>query len=272
MLDSLSKRAHIGDRLPAQYHEAVTQKRTSNTKYTPQPTSNRFTYILAAVALSVVVVVVVVAILWQRGGDEPRNDGYGSVKNSAVESAVQADGVVQLSAPGAPRMVDIFEDPMCPFCGQLEVKHGQELAQKIDEGKIGIRYHMVVLPQLNEASASGNYSSRAVAASHCVADSADAIVYSAFHATLFSSEFQPKENGDTDHSDAELAEMATQSGASEDAAKCITSGSMTEVAAADAETARTALAASGAAGTPGVLVDGSLVDALGDSGWVESIG
>ncbi|MDJ0392043.1 thioredoxin domain-containing protein [Rhodococcus sp. G-MC3] len=250
----------------------MSQKRTSNTKYTPQPTSNRFTYILAGVALLVVVVVVVVAILWQRGGDEPRNDGYGSVNNSAVELVVQGDGVVQLAVPGASRTVDIFEDPMCPFCGQLEVKHGQELAQKIDNGTIGIRYHMVVLPQLNEASASGNYSSRAVAASHCVSNSADAVVYSAFHATLFSSEFQPKENGDTDHSDAELADMAKQNGASEEIADCITSGSMATVAAADAETARAALAASGAAGTPGVLVDGSLVDALRDSGWVESIG
>lgn len=220
----------------------------------------------------VVAVVVVVAILWQRGGDEPRNDGYGSVRNAAVELTVLDDGVVQLAAPGAARTVDIFEDPMCPFCGELEVKHGQELAQKIDDGVAAVRYHMVVLPQLNQVSASGDYSSRAVAASHCVAESSNAVVYSAFHATLFSSDFQPEENGDTDHSDAELAEMATDSGADASVADCITSGTQADAAAADADTARAALAAAGAAGTPGVLVDGRLVDALRDSGWVEALG
>lgn len=251
---------------------SVSQNRTSGAKYTPRPTSNTFTYVLAGIALVVVVAVVVVAILWQRGGDEPRNDGYGSVSNAAVGLTVLDDGVVQLGVPGAADTVDIFEDPMCPFCGELEVKHGQELAQKIDEGSVTVRYHMVVLPQLNEVSASGNYSSRAVAASHCVAESANAIVYSAFHATLFSAEFQPEENGDADRTDSELADMAKQSGADDSVAECITSGEQADTAAADAETARAALASAGAAGTPGVLVDGQVVDALSDSSWVESIG
>lgn len=246
------------------------------TKYTPQPTSSKSTYVLAAVALVVVVIVVAVAIAWQGGGDEPRNDGYGSVKNPAVESVVSSDGAVQLAiateagAEAVP-IVDIFEDPLCPFCAQLEVEHGQELAQKIDDGVLAVRYRMVVLPQLDAASASGNYSSRAAAASRCVAEAENAVVYSAFHSTLFSADFQPAENGDSDHSDEELADMAREVGSSNDTAQCITSGAMAEAAAAAAETARAALASSGAAGTPGVLVDGVLVDALRDSGWVEAI-
>lgn len=249
----------------------VSQKRTSGTKYTPQPTSNTFTYVLTAIAFVAVVAVVIVAIVWQRGADEPRNDGYGSVRNSAVELTVLDDGVVQLAAPDADTVVDIFEDPMCPFCGELEVAHGQELAQKIDEGVVAVRYHMVALPNLDAASASGNYSTRAVAASQCVAESEDAVVYSAFHSTLFSADFQPAEGGDTDHTDGQLAEMARQSGAGDDAAECITSGAMMDTAAANAEAARAALAASEAPGTPGVFVDGAMVDALGDSEWVENI-
>lgn len=247
---------------------SVSQKRTSTTKYTPQPTSNTSTYVLAAIAFVAVVAVVIVAILWQSGGNEPRNDGYGSVKNPDVELSVSEDGVVQLAAPGATTVVDIFEDPMCPFCGELEVLHGQELAQKVDEAVVTVRYHMVVLPQLDAASASGDYSSRAVAASHCVAATGNAIVYSAFHSSLFSTEFQPEENGDGDRTNAELADLAARSGA-DTATECITSGSMTDAAAADAEAARAALADSGAQGTPGVLVDGSLVDALGNSEWVD---
>ncbi|MBY6412371.1 thioredoxin domain-containing protein [Rhodococcus sp. BP-252] len=250
----------------------MSQNRPSSVKHTPQPTSSTSTYILAGVALVVVVIVVVVAILWQRGGDEPRNDGYGSVKNADVALTVQDGGVVQLARPGATTTVDLFEDPMCPFCGQLEIKHGQELAQKIDDGAVAVRYHMVVLPGLDAVSASGNYSSRAAAASQCVAASENAVVYSAFHSGLFAADFQPEENADSDRSDSELADLARRSGASDVTAECITSGAMAEQAAADADGAREALAATGAAGTPGVLVDGSLVDALRDSGWVESIG
>ncbi|MET4048536.1 MULTISPECIES: thioredoxin domain-containing protein [unclassified Rhodococcus (in: high G+C Gram-positive bacteria)] len=250
----------------------MSQKRTSSAKYTPQPTSSTSTYVLAAVAVLVVAVVVVVAVMWQRGSDTPRNDGYGTVKNANVELTVLPDGVVQLATAHAAPVVDLFEDPMCPFCGDLEVKHGQELAQKIDDGAVAVRYHLVVLPQLDASSASGSYSSRAVAASHCVAASEDAIVYSAFHAGLFGAEFQPEENGDSDRTDTELADLAQKSGAGEASTQCILSGAMTDVAAADAASAREALSAAGAAGTPGVLVDGQVVDALRDSSWIESIG
>lgn len=249
----------------------MSQKKSS-TKYTPQPTSNTSTYVIAGIALVVVVAVIVIAILWQRGGDEPRNDGYGSVQNSQVDIAVTDDGVISLGVAGATPVVDIYEDPMCPFCGQLEAKHGQELAQKIDEGSITVNYHMVALPGLNQASASGDYSSRAVSATRCVAENETAPVFSTFHTTLFSEDFRPEEGSDSDRSDAELADMARQSGAGDTTVDCITTGALADTAAADAETARAALAATGASGTPGVLVDGTLVDALRDSGWVESIG
>ncbi len=83
------------------------------------------TYVLGGIAFVVVVVVIGVAIMWQSGSDAPRNDGYGTVKNPAVELSLPGDGVVQLSRPEAQRVIDVFEDPMCPFCGDLEVKHGQ---------------------------------------------------------------------------------------------------------------------------------------------------
>ncbi|MBY4128824.1 DsbA family protein [Rhodococcus fascians] len=227
------------------------------------------TYVLGAIAFLAVVVVVVVAIMWQSGSDEPRNDGYGSVKNPEVELSLPGDGVVQMARPGAPRVIDVFEDPMCPFCGDLEVKHGQELAQKIDDGVVSVKYHLVNF--LDPQSASGDYSTRGVAASHCVATTENARVYSAFHSGLFDPEFQPKEGADSDRTDAELADLARSSGASELAVECIVSGVQRDTAVADANTGRDALAASGARGTPGVLVDGQVVDALGDSEWLSSV-
>jgi hypothetical protein len=54
--------------------------------------------------------------------------------------------------------------------------------------------------------------------------------------------------------------------------ECITTGAQRDAAVADATTGRDALAASGARGTPGVLVDGQVVDALGDSEWLATVG
>ncbi|WP_179275930.1 DsbA family protein [Rhodococcus sp. 06-235-1A] len=247
----------------------MSQKKISSTKHTPQATSNTVTYVLGGIAFVVVVIVIAVAIMWQSGSDAPRNDGYGTVKNPEVELSLPGDGVVALARPGAQRVIDVYEDPMCPFCGELEVKHGQELAQKIDDGVVAVKYHLVNF--LDAQSASGDYSTRAVAASHCVAATENARVYSAFHAGLFDPDFRPEEGGDSDRTDAELADLARSDGASELAVECIVTGSQRDAAVADANTGRDALAASGARGTPGVLVDGQVVDALGDSEWLANI-
>ncbi|MFC7447427.1 thioredoxin domain-containing protein [Rhodococcus daqingensis] len=234
-----------------------------------QPTSSRSTYILGGLAVLVIAAVVIGGVIWQNNRSKPRNEGYGAVSNSAVQVAVVEDGIVRIGQPGATTTIDIFEDPMCPYCGELENKNGQEVAQKIDEGKVAVQYH--ILDFLNRLSASGDYSTRAVAASMCVAESGDAIAYSKFHAALFSPENQPAENGSSDHSNAELAQIATDSGANDAAVACISDGAKVNEAAAAAQKGREALAASGAAGTPTVIVNGSIIDALGNPNWVAEL-
>ena len=132
------------------------------------------------------------------------------MSNPDVTAALQPT-VVLLSAPNASTTVDIFEDPLCPYCAQLEQTFGQELAQAMDEGRIAVRSHM--LDFLNAASASGDYSTRAIAATQCVADTGDGIAYSKFHSVLFSPEQQPAEKGSSDHTNAELAALAKDAGA-----------------------------------------------------------
>ncbi|TJZ81377.1 DsbA family protein [Rhodococcus oryzae] len=234
-----------------------------------QPTSSRSTYILGGLAILVIAAVVIGGVIWQSNRSKPRNEGYGAVSNSAVQVAVQDDGAVRIGQPEAATTIDVFEDPMCPYCAELENTNGQELAQKVDEGKVAVRYH--VLDFLNRLSASGDYSTRAVAASMCVAESGDAIAYSKFHAALFSPENQPAENGSSDHSNAELAQMAKDSGANDAAVACISDGAKVNDAAAAAQKGREALAASGAAGTPTVVVDGTMIDALGNPNWVAEL-
>ncbi|WP_072691493.1 DsbA family protein [Rhodococcus marinonascens] len=242
---------------------------SSKNKYNPQPESSRSTYILGGLAVAIIAVLVIGGVFWQSSRSQPRNDGYGGVQNSEVQVAKQDNGVVLLGRPDAAVSIDLFEDPMCPYCGELENRNGQELAQAIDDGKVAVRYH--ILNFLNQLSASGDYSTRAVAASQCVADTGDAIAYSAFHSALFSPANQPQENGSSDHTNEDLAQMAREAGASDAAVQCISTGANVEQAAIDAEAGRQALAASGAQGTPAVVKDGTVIDALSNPDWVAQL-
>ncbi|QCQ91911.1 DsbA family protein [Rhodococcus sp. SGAir0479] len=247
----------------------MSSKNPKSVKYNPQPTSSKATYIVGGLAIVVIAALVVGGILLTRDSDKPRNEGYGAVQNSAVQVTMEDAGVVRVGLPDVTNTIDLFEDPMCPYCAQLEQKHGQEVAQAVDEGKFAVRYH--ILNFLNRLSASGDYSTRAVAASQCVAQTGDAIAYSKFHGELFSPDNQPAENGKSDLTDEDLAKLASDAGADEKAVNCITSGERVQQAAADAETGRAALAASGATGTPAVVHDGQVVDALGNPDWVSQV-
>lgn len=247
----------------------MSAKQVKPVKYNPQPESSRSTYILGGLAIVVIAAVVIGGVLWQSDRDKPRNDSYGSVQSSDVQVVLQDNGVTLLGKPGAPVTIDVYEDPMCPYCAELEHKNGQELAQKIDEGSVAVRYH--ILNFLNQLSASGDYSTRAVAAAQCVAATGNGRAYSAFHAALFSPDNQPAEKGSSDHSNDQLAQIARDSGASDEAAQCIASGARVEQAAADAEVGRQGLAASGATGTPAVINNGVVIDALGNENWVTEL-
>ncbi|MFD4293123.1 DsbA family protein [Rhodococcus sp. NPDC058532] len=248
----------------------MSTKKTKPVMAAPQATSSRSTYILGGIAVLVIAAVVIGGVLWSSNRSKPRNEGYGGVSNAAVQVSTDAEGVVRLGVPDAPTTIDLFEDPMCPYCAELEHTNGQEVAQKIDEGQLAVRYH--TLDFLNRLSASGDYSSRAAGALLCVADSGNAIAFSAFHTALFSPDNQPAENGTTDHSNADLAQLAKDAGADEPTAACIADGAKVEQGAAAAQTGREALAATGAAGTPAVVLsDGTVVDALGDPNWVTKL-
>lgn len=237
-------------------------------KYTPEPTSNRFTYILGGVAVVVIAALVIGGVLWSSGSTDARNDGYGTVQNAAVEVRLD-DGAILLGRPDAATTIDLFEDPLCPYCAELEHKHSQELAQAIDDGALAVRYH--ILAFLDQRSSSGDYSTRSVAAAQCVAESGDAVAFSAFHDTLLSPDTQPAGGGDSDLDNAALAQLARDSGASDEVVQCITDGTRMEQAAVDAEAGRQLLATTGATGTPAVVHNGTVIDALGNENWVAEL-
>lgn len=237
-------------------------------KYTPRPMSNTTTYALGGVAVVVIALVVLLVMRWSNDEADVRNDGYGMVRNPAVVSVLSPDGSVQLGRVDAANTVDIYEDPLCPACGVLESVYGQEIAQKVDEGALAVRYRFVNF--LDSRSKSKNYSTRAVAATECVAESGSGPVYAKFHEMLFVTD-QPEENK-SDLTNQQLADLAREAGAGEDVVQCVASGAKVDAATANAKAALDQLNGllDGKAATPSVYDGATRID-VNNENWVVDV-
>ena len=237
--------------------KSVAQARTSNT-------NNRTQLIIGAVAIVVIAAIIIIGIVMNQKATQVQNAGYGaSTKSVATESG----GVVTVSNPTAaagtsPKVIDLYEDALCPVCAEFEAQFGQQLNQAVDEGKLTVNVHMLTF--LDPRSFSTNYSTRAAAALLCVAqqDGSQPGVYLGLHSALFASGTQPTEGGSADLTDQQLADLATSKGASDAAAQCITSAQNVAAAtAADTSSSATLSAATGGrVGTPTVVQNGKPVD------------
>lgn len=235
------------------------------------PGNNRTQLIIGGVAIVVIIAIVVFGVILNRQQTATQAEGYGASTQSVATAS--ADGVVTVSKPGStPKAtVDIYEDAMCPGCAELERQFGQQVNQELDNGNLTVNYHMVNF--LDPRSPSGDYSSRAAGALLCVAQESGSTpgVYMAFHSALFAPENQPAENGTTDLSNQQLADLAKAAGASDAAQSCIAQGQQVQAAA----TAATAFLATlnevtgGRASTPTVVKDGAPIQLSSD--WLTQL-
>ncbi len=129
--------------------------------------------------------------------------------------------------------MSFYEDFLCPACGNFEQTYGPTVSKLIDTGAIAADYSMV---SILDSAQNQNYSSRAGAASLCVADeSIDA--YRRFHTALYSKGIQPDERGASFPDNAKLIELAREAGVVGKVPDCINSGKylakVTGAAAAD---------------------------------------
>ena len=116
-------------------------------------------------------------------------------------------------------VLSLYEDFLCPACGNFERAFGPTISKLIDTGAVAADYHMVAIL---DAQGDG-YSSRAGAAAYCVADeSTDA--FRRFHTALFTKELQPAEGGGIYPDDSRLIELARQTGAAGAVPECINKG------------------------------------------------
>ena len=111
---------------------------------------------------------------------------------------------------GAPVTVTIYEDFMCPFCGDLEAASRDLLQQYVDDEVVLVEYR--ILSFLDGASGGSDYSTRAMNALGVVLDTSGQDAAIRFHDLLF--EQQPEE-GTEGLSDDDLIDLAVEAGAEE---------------------------------------------------------
>lgn len=147
----------------------------------------------------------------------------------------------------APHTVVIYEDFLCPYCGELERATREDLMQLADDGTVQVEYR-----PFNLLSSISDYSARSAAAFSLVLEQSGPEVAKKFHDLLF--ENQPSEQGPFPD-DAAIIALAVKAGADE--------GDLTEAMAnGDGEQwvtdATQAALDAGVKGTPTIILDGEV--------------
>jgi protein-disulfide isomerase len=179
------------------------------------------------VGLTAVVILFAVGLLlfimkpWQ---PKPTDDSKQTVEGPPA-GAVQS---INVSVPdklikdpaGKPKAVlSLYEDFLCPACGNFEKRYASTISQLINSGAVQADYYMLGFLDVPGRT----YSSRAASAGYCVAEgdtSPDKKMFQAFHAQLYAN--QPSEGQRSFPTNAQLLDTARSVGATSQAvADCI---------------------------------------------------
>ena len=166
---------------------------------------------------------------------------------SATPAGTSEHGVT-VGDPDAPHSVIVYEDFLCPFCGELEGATREDFERLAEEGSLLVEYR-----PFNLLERISDYSPRAVNAFAVVLEESGPEVAKRYHDLLFDN--QPSESGPfPDNQD--LLDLAVEAGAEEDAV----SEGILEVTMRDwVDDATAAAIEAGVQGTPTVILDGEVV-------------
>jgi protein-disulfide isomerase/uncharacterized membrane protein YphA (DoxX/SURF4 family) len=206
-------------------------------------------------AAAAMLAVVVVGSSVQAGRDVTGTPSQ--VPSGTVDTYAFAHGAKHPST-----VVDVYEDFMCPYCGQFE-KLSEGLVQRYADRGVQFRYHVIAF--LDRASTT-QYSTRAASALGVVLDTTGPAAAKRFHDELYAQ--QPQE-GSAGLSDGQLVQLAVQAGAQESAVK---QGIDDHQYAQWAANANDAASKAGVNGTPTVLVGGKQVGGADVPAIVQTLG
>ena len=145
----------------------------------------------------------------------------------------------------APHKVVVYEDFLCPFCGEFEAASHEQLAQLADQGKVQVEYRPIVF-----LSRLGPYSARSTLIWWLVRDKYGDDVAKTFHDLLYAN--QPSEEGPFP-SREDLYARAAQAGGNADELKAAVESNEGAVEVADATKVADGL---GIKSTPTLVLDG----------------
>ncbi len=169
--------------------------------------------------------------------------------DAAAPAGVTAEYGVVAGDKGAAHEVVIYEDFLCPVCGELESQAGDALTAAVEDGRARVEYRPV-----NFLSRFGDFSMDAANAYAVVLDAAGPEVAKSFHDAVYAD--QPAEDADQFPGSAWLIDKAVAAGASEQAVKAGIEGGTFE---GWVDNATGAASEAGVNGTPTVLLDGEPV-------------
>jgi protein-disulfide isomerase len=168
--------------------------------------------------------------------------------NADAPSSTSEFGVT-IGPDDAADKVVIYEDFLCPFCGELEKKTRDDLAQLASDGKVQVEYRPFDLLGGGDPS---SYSVRSAGAFSIVLDKSTPEIAKKFHDLLY--ENQPEESGPFPKS-SELADLAVEAGADESAVRsAIENDEGTDWVTKATKAAKSA----GVNSTPTILVNGEV--------------
>jgi protein-disulfide isomerase len=154
--------------------------------------------------LSVVGVLAVIALLI--GGGFAVNSMRDDSSTTAAKIPPPGSSLgLTIGTDAAPHQVVVYEDFLCPFCGEFEKASHEQLAQLAADGKVQVEYRPFVL-----LSGAGPYSTRSTMIWSLVLQQDGADVAKKFHDLLYAD--QPSEEGPFP-SQAELVTLSGQAGA-----------------------------------------------------------
>jgi serine/threonine protein kinase, bacterial len=238
----------------------------------PPPRGRRTPWLWVGAAVAAVLAVVggvaiVVAHPWESSPRSSSPTTSAAPPPDAVELRVLDDGVY-IGSSTAPTTIDIFNEPICPPCGSFIRSNSSDIDTAVNNKKLAVRYHLLAF--LDDKSHSKNYSTRAVAATYCVAGQNDPKLYAAFYSGLFATDFQPAENAPEDRTDGELAQLAKTVGVDQSVIDCIKAGDDVATAKAKAAAGDATLTGLNATGTPFVW-DGTKAVTYQDPTWLTKL-
>ena len=165
--------------------------------------ARRNTLFAALGAVALVAVFAVVAIFIAKDSGAVKTPKFADESGGIL---VGASGVAGATAPSGAVRVDLYEDPLCPYCKLFIQYGGAELGSLIDSGDVALYYHPISF--LDASSAGTRYSTRAANAMATTAEY-DPTHFFTFVEALFANQTAENQPGLTD---AQIAQIASGAG------------------------------------------------------------